>query len=160
AGSATPDVRGFISRARDDLNAANDYVWNTANAIISAPQGYVSLAASETNGGAIINDGVLEATTSVSRNGFIQLDGEDIQLGVGSTIAISPDDSTATIPQDPTSLLDFKPSRITIGNAGSRIEIDQNAMIFAPGGNVDVGAAPGANANTEIPGTSRIFVDS
>ena len=160
ADSNTPDVRGFISRARDDLNAANDYVWNTGNAIISAPQGYVSLAASDTNQGAIINDGVLEATTSVSRNGFIQLDGEDIQLGVGSTIAISPDDSTATIPQDPTSLLDFKPSRITIGNAGSRIEIDQNAMIFAPGGNVDVGAAPGPNANTEIPGTSRIFVDN
>ena len=97
--------------------------------------------------GAVINDGILEATTSVSRNGYITLAAGDIQLGQGSTIAISPDSSAETIPQDPTSLADFKPSGIDIGTVNSRIEIQQNAMIYAPSGNITIGADPGPNTS-------------
>ena len=103
-GSSTPDIRGFSLTSGSVTQAGLDlpYVENTSNAILSAPQGYVS-AMSAQNGG-VINDGVLEATTSVSRNGFVQLDAGDVQLGAGSTIAIGPDTTAETIPQDPLSL--------------------------------------------------------
>ncbi|HEX3943501.1 MAG TPA: filamentous hemagglutinin N-terminal domain-containing protein, partial [Rhizomicrobium sp.] len=157
ADSDTPDVRGFTALTFD--TTPGEYVMNTASGIIDVPQGYLSLGA--TNAGAVIQDGLLESTTSVSRNGFIQLTGGDIQIGGGSTMTITPDDA-GTIPQDPTSLLDFRPSRISIGSDTSRIEIQQNAMLYAPGGNVDIGSAPGASSTDDgsAPGTSRIFIDN
>jgi len=158
--SIDPNVRGFVVSALDQSASAGNYVLNTATGIIDAPQGYVSLQA--TDSGAVINDGILEATTSVSRNGYITLEGGDIQLGLGSTIAIGPDASAETIPQDPTSLEDFKPSGIDIGTDSSRIEIQQNAMIYAPSGNITIGADPGpdTDADTNTEGTSRIFIDT
>jgi filamentous hemagglutinin family protein len=158
--SIDPNVRGFVVSALDQSASAGNYALNTATGIIDAPQGYVSLQA--TDSGAVINDGILEATTSVSRNGFIRLDGGDIQLGLGSTIAIGPDASAETIPQDPTSLEDFKPSGIDIGTDSSRIEIQQNAMIYAPSGNITIGADPGPDTNADLnsEGTSRIFIDT
>ncbi|MBV9992137.1 MAG: filamentous hemagglutinin family protein [Alphaproteobacteria bacterium] len=154
-----PDVRGFtISASGDGVN--KDYVLNGANAIIDAPQSYISLGA--TDNGAVLEEGVLSGTTSVSRNGFIQISGADIQIGTGATLAIGADDGKETIPQDPTSLGDFRSSRISIGSDASRIEIDKDAMLFAPSGNVDIGAAPGASGTTDLanPGDSRVFVDS
>ncbi|MEI9930392.1 MAG: filamentous hemagglutinin N-terminal domain-containing protein [Rhizomicrobium sp.] len=154
-----PDVRGFtlFSTNPDDTQ---DYVVNTAEGVINVPQGFLSMGA--TGNGAIIEQGLLEATTSVSRNGYISLTGADIQIATGATIAISPDDSKETIPQDGESLADFKPSKITIGSDSSRIEIDQDAMIYAPGGNVDIGALPGNTAQIDgsDPGDSRIFIDN
>ena len=158
--SINPNVRGFVVSALDQSASAGNYAYNTATGILDAPQGYVSLQA--TDSGAVINDGILEATTSVSRNGYITLTGGDIQLGQGSTIAIGPDFSAETIPQDPTSLADFKPSGIDIGTVSSRIEIQQNAMVYAPSGNIIIGADPGpvTNADLNSQGTSRIFIDT
>ncbi|HSZ74297.1 MAG TPA: filamentous hemagglutinin N-terminal domain-containing protein, partial [Rhizomicrobium sp.] len=158
ASSANPNVRGFVLSSLNRTDAAGNYVENTG--IIEASEGFVSLAG--TDSGAVINDGILEATTSVSRNGFIQLYGGDIQLGQGGTIAITPEDSKETIPQDPTSLEDFKPSDIDIGSTQSRIEIQQNAMIYAPSGNVTIGADAGPTTTPDsiAPGTSRIFIDA
>ncbi|HEY5237623.1 MAG TPA: filamentous hemagglutinin N-terminal domain-containing protein, partial [Rhizomicrobium sp.] len=156
--SINPNVRGFVITALNRDDAAGNYVEN--DGIIEASEGYVSLAS--TDSGGVINNGILESTTSVSRNGFIQLSGGDIQLGTGSTISIGPEDSKETIPQDPTSLQDFKPSEVDIGSAQSRIEMQQNAMIYAPSGDVIMGADPGPSTNPDslAPGTSRIFIDS
>jgi filamentous hemagglutinin family protein len=162
--SATPDVRGFALTSSQpsgcQATSQCDYVENTAEGIINSSEGYISLGA--TLDGAVIEQGVLAASTSVSRNGFIQLTGADIQIAQNATLAITPLDSKETIPQDPTSLQDFKPSRISIGTEFSRIEIDQNAMLYAPSGNVDIGAAAGPVGSNDSanPGDSRIFVDS
>jgi len=164
AGSNTPDVRGFtVSSSQPGGCAATsqcDYVENTSEGIINSSEGYLSLGS--TLDGAVIEQGLLEASTSVSRNGFIQLTGGDIQIAQNATLAITPFDSKETIPQDPTSLQDFKPSRISIGTEFSRVEIGQNAMLYAPSGNVDIGAAAGAVGDTDAlnPGDSRIFIDS
>ena len=165
AGTPTPDIRGFSLLGSDlsqiSNNYSGSYVENSANGIISAPQGYVSLQTDQYGG--VINDGILEATTSVSRNGFIQLSAADIQLGVGSTIAIGPDPSNETIPQDPVSLSNFKPSLIEIGGNQSLVEIQQNAMLYAPGGNVAIGVASGPDTvsdSTTGVGQSRVFIDT
>ena len=152
-----PDVRGFTLFSTNDDNITQDYVLNTAEGIINTPQGFLSLGATDL--GAVLEQGVLEATTSVSRNGYILLTGADIQIGAGATLAITPDDSEETIPQDGTSLADFRQSKITIGSDSSRIEIDHDAMIYAPSGIVDIGAAPGDGASSSAPGESRIFID-
>ena len=81
--------------------------------LIDAPRGYVSLGA--TGAGAVIQDGVIHSTTSVSRNGFVRLSGGDIQLSPDSTISIEADSGEETIPQDPTSLGAFKSSKVDIG---------------------------------------------
>ncbi|MBV9570043.1 MAG: filamentous hemagglutinin family protein [Alphaproteobacteria bacterium] len=157
SGSDNPDVRGFVAQTVD--STPGEYVINSPNAIIDVPQGYLSLGT--TQFGAIIQDGLLESTTSVSRNGFIQLTGGDIQIGTGSTMAITPEDG-GTIPQDPVSLEDFKLSRISIGSDSSRIEIQQNAMLFAPAANMDIGSASGASStdDSSSQGKSRVFIDN
>jgi filamentous hemagglutinin family protein len=164
ADSTTPDVRGFtlVSSQPGGCQATGqcDYVENTTDGIISSSEGYLSLGS--TFDGAIIEQGLLQASTSVSRNGYIQLSGADIQIAQNATLAITPFNSKETIPQDPTSLQDFKLSRISVGSEFSRVEIDQNAMLYAPAGNVDIGAAAGAIGSTDAsnPGDSRVFVDN
>src|SRR5579862_3938289 len=157
AGTATPDIRGFSLSSQDSAEwAVGDYVENTG--IISSPTGYVSLMSNDQGG--VINDGILEATTSVSRNGFIQLSAGDVQLGAGSTIAIGPDTSGEVIPRDPVSLTDFKPSQVTIGDSTSRVEMQRAAIIYAPGGNVTIGVASGADNTQNDQGLSRVFIDT
>ncbi|HWA03364.1 MAG TPA: filamentous hemagglutinin family protein [Rhizomicrobium sp.] len=158
---SNPDVRGFTLTSTNGTDTVTqDYVLNTAEGIISSSEGYLSLGASDN--GAVMELGLLEATTSVSRNGFIQLTGADIQIGVGATLAITPNDDSASLPQDMESLSDFKRSRISIGSSTSRIEIDRDAMLYAPSGNVEIGAAPGEAGETDAadPGGSRIFIDT
>ncbi|HEX4160229.1 MAG TPA: filamentous hemagglutinin N-terminal domain-containing protein, partial [Rhizomicrobium sp.] len=160
-GSATPDIRGFSLSTADQSIGNLYYVENAADGIVSAPQGYVSLES--TDFGGVINDGILEATTSVSRNGFVQLYAGDIQLGAGSTIAIGPDPTAETIPQDPVSLEDFKPSKVVIGGSQSRVEVQTNSMIYAPGGDVTIGISAGSETNNDAGETendSRIFIDN
>jgi filamentous hemagglutinin family protein len=162
AGSASPDIRGFSLLSTDNTIAQGNYVENTSTGIVSSPQGYVSLESNDFGG--VINDGILEATTSVSRNGFVQLYAQDIQLGAGSTIAIGPGPTAETIPQDPVSLEDFKPSKVAIGGNESRVEIEHNAMIYAPGGDVTIGVNPGADTYSDQDeggqGKSRVFIDT
>ncbi|HWA92167.1 MAG TPA: filamentous hemagglutinin family protein [Rhizomicrobium sp.] len=156
-----PDVRGFTAFSTNgDDKDTRDYVFNDVNAIVNSAQGYLSLGA--TDHGAAIEQGLLEASTSVSRNGFIQITGADIRIGGMATLAINPDSGKATIPQDPRSIADFRPSKISIGSDASRIEVDGGAMIYAPGGDVGIGALPGLAASDDgaNPGDSRIFIDS
>ncbi len=92
-------------------------VVNDATGIIESARGSIFLGSTN----AIVNEGGLFASTSVSRNGAIEISGPNIELSPGSIIAITPDDDGETIPQDPASLTDFKPSQITIGNLNGRL---------------------------------------
>ncbi|HEY1710349.1 MAG TPA: filamentous hemagglutinin family protein [Rhizomicrobium sp.] len=168
ADSDDPNVRGFTISALARTDAAGNYVDNTSTGWIEAPQGFISLAGADN--GAVIQEGLLQSTTSVSRNGYIALYGGDIKIASTSTMSILPDDSGQTIPQDPVSLTDFKSSKISIGNTfsnselpvASRIEIDGGSMIYAPGADVQIGSKPGLTTlpASVDPGGSRIFVDS
>uniref|UniRef100_B0T7Q0 Filamentous haemagglutinin family outer membrane protein n=1 Tax=Caulobacter sp. (strain K31) TaxID=366602 RepID=B0T7Q0_CAUSK len=164
-GSATsldPNVRGLVvgrGHAVTGGGAGGFYVRNSASGLIQSREGYASLY------GAVINEGVITATTSVSRNGSIDLggaNGDAIQLAPGSVIAITPDD-TGSIPQDAQSLAAFKPSRVTLGNAASQIEIGSNSLIYAPGATVEVGSKPGVDTDSTATAgyaNARIFIDS
>ncbi len=165
ADSADPNVRGFVVKTTNGADrrgrtfAATDYVLNTG--LIRSGEGYVSLNASP-NVGAAINEGVITATTSVSRNGAVLLDGADVRIAPSSVIAITPDDS-GSIPQDAVSLANFKPSKISLGSYQSRIEIGADSLTYAPGATINIGSGPGIDGNvasTATPGVSRIFVDS
>ena len=161
AASIDPNVRGLVVTAqtgagrRGGAATFTDYVRNTG--LIQSGEGYVSLNASSI--GAAINEGVITATTSVSRNGYVLLDGADVRLAPSSTIAITPND-TGVIPQDATSLANFKPSKISLGDSQARIEIGANSLTYAPGANIDIGAKPGLATDLAPLGNSRVFVDS
>ncbi|MGC1305082.1 MAG: filamentous hemagglutinin N-terminal domain-containing protein, partial [Caulobacteraceae bacterium] len=164
-----PNIRGLAISSVDEADQVNssftsDYVDNTATGLIQSSEGYASLTG--TASGSIINAGTITATTSVSRNGFIQLGGANIVLAPTSVIAITPDDD-ATIPQDPTSLADFKPSQISIGGVlpttgalgpGANIDIASGSLIYAPSANIYIGADPGLPTSTASGG--RVFIDS
>lgn len=172
------NVRGLVVGARDAVGSqatvsfTSDYVQNTATGLIQAPDGYAALVAS----GAAINAGTITATTSTSRNGFIEVSAQNVQLAPASTLSITADNN-GTIPQDPTSLADFKPSLIEIGQVyvnsstaaqalpiyNSSIDVGANSLVYAPSANVYVGATPGAP--TLVSGSlaaepSRLFVDT
>jgi filamentous hemagglutinin family protein len=168
-GGSNPDIRGLMVQSSDQgrtssTSFASDYVDNTATGLIQSSEGYASLTG--TGFGTIINAGTITATTSVSRNGFIQLGGANIELTPTSVIAITPDDS-GTIPQDPNSLADFKPSQISIGEVavgtgaltdGASIDIGAGSLIYAPSANINIGTAPGLASNPTS--SSRVFIDS
>jgi len=174
ADSADPNVRGLQVSTQSTSGDPAGSVRNTAGALIEAPRGQVYLAAADgarpdpaaptsviNVPGAVINEGVLGATTSVSRNGSVQLQASDVRLAPGSTIAIGPDSGGETIPQDPVSLDGFKPSRVRIGNSGSRVEIGSDSLLYVPGGDIVIGADAGAQGNPATdPRQSRIFIDS
>lgn len=164
AASIDPNVRGFVVSSTNSLGRLSgaptfsDYVLNSG--LIRSGEGYVSLSASAV--GASINEGVITATTSVSRNGNVLMRGADVRLAPSSVIAITPDD-TGSIPQDATSLANFKSSQITLGDTGSRIEIGSDSLIYSPGATIDIGSKSGIDthyASTTPPSASRIFVDS
>jgi len=164
AGSNDPNVRGLIATGvsealRFDGNTHlairdPDYVRNTG--LISSTRGYLSMQS--TGQGAVLQQGVLSATTSVSRNGFIRLDGGDVSIAPRAGIFILPDSLKDSIPQATDSVAAFKTSKILIGGASSRIEIGASAMIYAPSADVGIGAS-GGEGTLEGLGLSRIFID-
>lgn len=151
ADSADAAVRGLVAAGSGVQNS--DYVLNTG--IIASPRGYLSLDAS--GAGAVIQQGVLTSTTSVSRNGAIDLFAPDIRVAPGATIAITADGSGETIPQAPDSVAAFKTSRVRLN--GGRIEIAAGALIHAPGADVLLGTASATTGDTASPGSSRVFID-
>lgn len=156
--SLDPNVRGLVVSAENRSDSAGNYVVNTG--LIESTRGYLSLGA--TSGGAVIQDGVLFSTTSVSRNGFIDISGGDIKIAEDSVLAVEPDQGKETIPQDPVSVDAFKSSRVEIGDTNSRIEIGSDSLIHAPSGDILIGARPGIDSETDTanPEASRIFIDS
>ncbi|HZZ90768.1 MAG TPA: filamentous hemagglutinin family protein [Caulobacteraceae bacterium] len=159
ASAINPNIRGLAASVFDQTPGALDYVHNSENGVIRATDGAVLLLGGST--GAVINDGALVSTTSVSRNGYVQITGLDVRLGATGLISITPDGGAGTIPQDPTSLSTFKSSRVDIGGNFSRIDMDGGDFIYAPSGNVTFGAAAGpTTADSSLaPGNSRIFID-
>jgi filamentous hemagglutinin family protein len=155
--SLDPNVRGLLVSSQDKHGYTGDFVANTVNGVIQADDGYVSLGGS--NFGSVIDLGLTQSATSISRNGFVQLSGPNIQLG--GVISITPDDAAGTLPQDPSSLGAFKHSQIVIGSAQSLIEIDSSAVIYAPSANVTIGAAAGPTTTQDVTsvGKSRVVID-
>ncbi len=106
---ATSDknIRGLVPLPQGLRDRTDYFVWNRDTGLIEAPQGNIYLRSPGNNNfqnqsgyyfdngggitigsGMVRNDGVLSATTSVSRNGSIFIDGDDIRLGAGSSIII------------------------------------------------------------------------
>ena len=144
--AADPNIRGLVAAVERGSSAAGYYVWNQASGLIEADRGNITLVSPSRIpdfpiGGATYNDGILSATTSVSRNGSITIDGADVRLGAGSLLSILPDRGGETIPQDPTTLGTFKPSVIKIGENANNIEMQSAASLFAPGANVQFGTS-------------------
>ncbi len=152
-------IRGLVVSTQSVTGDLPDYVVNSG--IINAARGYVSLGSSET--GAVLQQGILQSSTSVARNGYIGLSGGDIRLDPDSLILINPDTGAETIPQSATSINSFKTSQIVIGGGTSRIEMGSGAMVLAPSADVTIGAPSGLNGvigGDGLSQRSRIFIDS
>ncbi len=156
AAASDPNIRGFVATVASGSSASRYYVWNQASGLIQADRGNITLVTPTSSfdapvGGAVYNDGILSSTTSVSRNGSINIDGADIRLGSRSLLAIFPDKGAETIPQNPTSLSAFKPSAIKIGEKANLIEMQSGAVLLAPGANVQFGATtPNGSADWQL----------
>ncbi len=180
--SADPYVRGLVLSTpvpnpptAPPANPGPDQGIVINTGIIDSRRGYISLGSGIY--GTVTNSGLLEATTSVSRNGKIALLGGVINLtgdsagGQASGIAITADDDGETIPQGtPDSPPAFKASQVVIGDKVSTylasdsaqtsalipsvLDMGTNAFIYAPGGAVTIGQNASAGAFTlhpEIP---------
>ncbi|WP_293882149.1 filamentous haemagglutinin family protein [Sphingomonas sp.] len=170
--SDDPNVRGLYLRAiaRDPKLAgtAGDAGRVDNYGLIESKRGYLSLVTSEY--GSVVNEGLLAATTSVSRNGKIALYAGNVTIAGAASkaqaggITILADETGETIPQgseaEPTK---FKRSQIEIGAVlplvdpsnnnqtlfadpfgavvATRLTIGDNALIYAPNANVTMGNA-------------------
>ena len=176
ATSADPDVRGLVVGATTAGNASADTVTVASTGIIQSDRGYVSIGS--TGIGTVNDFGVIISTTSISENGYVNLFGPTINIGADAVIAIGPDAGAGTLPQDSTSLSQFKSSRVRIGaytpgsssanaytapsTTGALIDIGANSLIYAPGATISIGQDAGATttiANQTVP-NSNITVES
>lgn len=166
SGSADENVRGLILSSQIPnvpllpQPPSPDQGVVTNSGLIISRRGYISMGTSIY--GQVTNDGLLSATTSVSRNGKIALTGGSVILAgnadaaKASGISILPDDNGETIPQGSASSPPaFKSSQIVIGNSinsylaadGSgdtallptQFSMEQNAFILAPNAKVVIG---------------------
>ncbi|KPF96836.1 hypothetical protein IP86_15145 [Rhodopseudomonas sp. AAP120] len=173
--SVDPGVRGLIPSV--SCSAVQCVVENTASGLIDVPRGSIFVIAPPVNslnpqksGVALVN-GTLSATTSVSRNGAIEIGAATIDIASGARLAILPDDGGETLPRDATSLANFKPSQIYIGNLTNRsggigpaaIHIESDTLTYAPSGNIVIGASSNVKASSVDAVSSdfaRVVVDS
>ncbi|PPQ28430.1 hypothetical protein CCR94_17890, partial [Rhodoblastus sphagnicola] len=130
--STDPYVRGYL------IDSGYGAVVNSG--LIEAERGYVSLGNSYAT---VTNSGILRSTTSVSANGAIDIVGRTITLSPGSIVMAAADDKGETIPQDATSLAAFKSSQVRIGSYASDVTLQSGATIWAPSGDVTIGAKSG-----------------
>uniref|UniRef100_Q07KX9 Filamentous haemagglutinin family outer membrane protein n=1 Tax=Rhodopseudomonas palustris (strain BisA53) TaxID=316055 RepID=Q07KX9_RHOP5 len=131
ATSADPYIRGY------GIGSSGGTASNSG--LIEADRGYISIGGS---GGSTVNFGILRATTSVSRNGTIDVKGDSIRLAPGSIISIAADSNGETIPQDASSLSAFKSSQVRISSLN--VTMESGATISAPSGTVTIGVAAGS----------------
>jgi len=165
-GSADPYVRGLVLSSQIPVipvapeAPTRDQGIVVNYGVITSRRGYISLGS--TPFGTVTNSGLLQATTSVSRNGKIVLTGGTVTLSGAETeeaasgITILPDDNGETIPQGTAdSPPNFKASQIVIGASissylttdGSNdidllpsvFRMDKNAFIWAPNAHVVIG---------------------
>ncbi|KPF78556.1 hypothetical protein IP88_03435 [alpha proteobacterium AAP81b] len=174
--SADRDVRGYILTSFRPLDPAQSLTGGIVppaasfddGAIVNAGliqslRGYVSLGTTER--GSVANNGLIEATTSVSRNAKVALYGGTVTFGgvrndsgvlLGGGIRILPDGNGETLPQgSPGADSTFKTSQISISSfATSRlakddsgvsgqlptiVDFQQGSFIEAPGATVRIG---------------------
>ena len=190
ATGADPNVRGLILRTvgvyetgaelrsnpRTFLESkpSDGVVINTG--LIESPRGYLSLAAGLF--GSVTNSGLLTSTTSVSRNGKIEINAGYVTLGGSadptraSGIVITPDTGTEVIPQGTADApAPFKTSQISIGARSDAltgsgdglgtflpavVDMGQNSLILAPNADVVFGRA----ANVAFDPTQQIATRS
>jgi filamentous hemagglutinin family protein len=160
ASSVDANIRGLILRT--SFGGAGSEAANSG--LIETKRGYASLGAGLS--GSVLNAGLVSATTSVSRNGSIDLMAGTVTLAGASDpaqasgLVITPDSNGETIPQGtPADPANFKTSQIRIGGVyldptdGSAnplgefgpgaITIGENALIHAPAANVQIGGKTG-----------------
>lgn len=152
--SLDPYVRGYKLNSFVYSGQADGTIVN--NGLIESRRGYISLGTGAN--GRTTQNGLLTATTSVARNGKISLTGGQITLGGNvktagaSGLIITPDMNGETIPVGTaTEPAGFKQSQIEIGTQilgvnqkiggliGTDFTMGENALIYAPGANVDIG---------------------
>ncbi|MBO9579645.1 MAG: filamentous hemagglutinin family protein [Sphingobium sp.] len=150
-----PNVRGFKLNSYVFSGQADGSIVNSG--LIESKRGYISLGTGAD--GTIEHSGLLSTTTSVSRNGKISLTAGQVTLAgspnaaMASGIEMIADDNGETIPQGSADApAKFKASQLEIGTqvlypgqpVGGMVATDlvmgQNALIYAPGANVAVGA--------------------
>ena len=173
SGGLAPAVRGLIATSGGATNLAGYYVRNTAEGLIEAARGNITLGAS--SNGAVLADGILTTTTSVARNGSIRLSAGDVQIGAGASLLIGADTGPDVVPHDAATIAAFKPSDIFIGNGNdilqkltgdyaeeaARVSIGAGSLILAPGAQVQIGAAAGSSGSVSMSnGAQQIFIDT
>ncbi|TXG85527.1 MAG: filamentous hemagglutinin N-terminal domain-containing protein [Sphingomonadales bacterium] len=142
----------------------------------------------ETSLGRLVNSGVLYATTSVARNGFIDLVADRITLSAVPVnggapdsslgiVAVAPDDNGETVPNSPDVVADFRVSRVSLtarlnflsdaNNSDQRqvstsgeFELLADSLIYAPGGDVVIGGGDPRRSLSDAQFAERIFIDT
>ncbi|NVO17643.1 MAG: filamentous hemagglutinin family protein [Rhodoplanes sp.] len=170
--SADPGLRGLTAVAGFGSTALPRVVENTASGVIESPRGSIIISVGINNtsasGSVALVNGTLVATTSVSRNGAIEISGSTIDIAPGARLGILPDGSGETLPQDATSISNFKASQILIGNLSSRsasvsaaaIHVEGDTLIYAPSGNITIGATSSATGTASNSDFARVVVES
>lgn len=142
-----------------------------------------------TSAGEVLNSGILLASTSVARNGFIDLVGGRITLSAfpnGSTVAnqdlgivaVLPDDNGETVPNSPDVVADFRVSRVSLTatlafiggttaspdlrvvSTGGTFELLADTLVYAPGGDVVIGGGDPRQPLGTAEFADRIFIDT
>lgn len=160
------DIRGLFVVAGGSSQDPVDFVYIRPTAVLTSRRG--SVLAGATSRGALLLDGHIFLSTSVSRNGAVRLTGKDIRLGTDSSLTILPDtpdggSDAETIPQSESSVDEFRTSSVRIGFAedtASSIEIASGAYILVPGGDVSIGSpVDGSSLAAGPDDSSRVFID-
>ncbi|MGI9376718.1 MAG: filamentous hemagglutinin N-terminal domain-containing protein, partial [Tsuneonella suprasediminis] len=159
---ADPYVRGYKLNSYAYAQQSSGSIVNSGT--INSTRGYVSLGTGAN--GSIAHSGLIEATTSVSRNGKISLTAGDITLAgsaneaLASALVVTADASNETIPVGtPNEPAGFKQSQIEIGTqvshpaqhvgalVATNLIMGENALVYVPGGDVTVGVSPDTEAS-------------
>ena len=125
--------------------------------LIQARRGSISMF-----GPRVQQDGVVVASTSISRPGSISLTGRvaflpgPVEFGTGSVTAVLPEKDGATTTSTAEADKTFQTGSITV--SGSKVTLDHGALIEAPGAHVTLQAiSPGLSA---LPNDGRVYIDS
>jgi filamentous hemagglutinin family protein len=168
--SALAPWRTGVANGADEIKAPGTVI-NTG--LIDAERGVVILNGDEVTNGALYNaagvatqSGVIEASTSITRNSEIYIDARlQLTLSGGSSIQILPDENGETIPLS--AILDSTaaaPSFVagSIEVSGNTVNMESGSLIEAPGGAVSVNGTPfaGVVAFEEFPTASAQAIEA
>jgi filamentous hemagglutinin family protein len=126
--------------------------------LIQARRGAITLY-----GPSVYQNGVVVASTSISRPGSITLSGMDhgfygpVEFGAGSVTAVLPekDGTTTTSSADADKV--FVPGSVSV--TGNRVTMDAGSLLEVPGGNVSLRAI-GTGGASALANDGRVYIDS